>query len=219
MATGLTVRADLAHPAAFPAASVWFSCFPHLGVGCGGAPAGDATRGSGPRPSTARQGRAQCRGFRSPRARRRLCCRWVHRAAAGGALDHIEAYSATHSALNGHSSCARPVTRGEDELWVTPFAVIGHVRRQHNDAGIFCHADRARLSGGKPHRRRASAEERKRRGSTVQAGHRTGVRCSASLRHDDDDAVTARMAPFVERSYVFTGNGVFVCKANVRQHT
>jgi hypothetical protein len=27
----------------------------------------------------------------------------------------------------------------------------------------------------------------------------------------------ARVAPFVERRYVFTGNGVFVCKTNVRQ--
>jgi hypothetical protein len=27
------------------------------------------------------------------------------------------------------------------------------------------------------------------------------------------------MAPFVERRYVFTGNGVFVCKTNVSQHT
>jgi hypothetical protein len=27
------------------------------------------------------------------------------------------------------------------------------------------------------------------------------------------------MAPFVERRYVFTGNGVFVCKTNVGQHT
>jgi hypothetical protein len=26
------------------------------------------------------------------------------------------------------------------------------------------------------------------------------------------------MAPFVERRYVFTGNGVFVCKTNVGQH-
>jgi hypothetical protein len=69
-----------------------------------------------------------------------------------------------------------------------------------------------------PHRRRASAEERKRRGSTAQAGHRTDVRCSASRRHDDDEAVTARMEPFVERRYVFTGNGVFACKTNVGQH-
>jgi hypothetical protein len=27
------------------------------------------------------------------------------------------------------------------------------------------------------------------------------------------------MAPFVERRYVFTGNGAFVCKTNVGQHT
>jgi hypothetical protein len=26
------------------------------------------------------------------------------------------------------------------------------------------------------------------------------------------------MVPFVERRYVFTGNGVFVCKTNVGQH-
>ncbi|MGH3983137.1 MAG: hypothetical protein ACRDST_10750 [Pseudonocardiaceae bacterium] len=39
------------------------------------------------------------------------------------------------------------------------------------------------------------------RGSTPQAS-----------RHDADEAVTARMVPFVERRYVCTGNGVFVCK-------
>jgi len=118
-----------------------------------------------------------------------------------------------------HSSCTRLVTRGEDELWITPFAVIGHVRRHHDDAGDFCHADRARLSSGKSTRRRGSCEERKRRGSTAQAGHRPGVRCSTSRRHDDDDddddAATARMAPSVERRYVFTGNAAFMCKTNV----
>jgi hypothetical protein len=50
-----------------------------------------------------------------------------------------------------------------------------------------------------------SAEERKRRGSTAQTGHRTDVRRSTSRRHDE--AVTAKMAPFVEHHYVVTGNG------------
>jgi hypothetical protein len=63
-----------------------------------------------------------------------------------------------------------------------------------------------------------SAEERKRRGSTAQPGHRTDVRGSARRRHDDDEAVTARMAPFIERYYVSTGNSVFVCKTNVGQY-
>jgi hypothetical protein len=39
--------------------------------------------------------------------------------------------------------------------------VIDHVRgQQHNDAGAFCYADRARLSGGKPipYRRRGKTE-------------------------------------------------------------
>ena len=67
----------------------------------------------------------------------------------------------------------------------------------------------------RPHHRRASAEERKRRGSTAQVGHGTGVGCSASWRDDDDEAVTARMVPFVERRYVFIGNGVFVRETNV----
>jgi hypothetical protein len=42
-------------------------------------------------------------------------------------------------------------------------------------------------------------------------------RLGRARRHDADEAVTARMAPFVERRYVFTGNGVFVCKTNVGQ--
>jgi hypothetical protein len=51
-----------------------------------------------------------------------------------------------------HSLCTRLVTRGEDELWITPIAVIGHVRRQRDDAGGFCRTDRVRLSSGKPTR-------------------------------------------------------------------
>ena len=114
-----------------------------------------------------------------------------------------------------HSSCTQLVTRGEDELWITPFAVIGHVRRQHDDADDRpCRPGPVIRWQADPHRRRASAEERKRRGSTAQAGHRPGVRCSANRRHHDDEAVTARMVPFVERRYVFTGNSVFVCKTN-----
>lgn len=54
---------------------------------------------------------------------------------------------------------------------------------------------------------RQRAEERKRRGSTAQTGHGTDVRRSTSRRQDDDEAVTAKMAPFVEHHYVVTGNG------------
>ncbi|MBV8542550.1 MAG: hypothetical protein JO063_09570 [Pseudonocardiales bacterium] len=117
--------------------------------------------------------------------------------------------------------CTRLVTRSEDELWITPFVVIGHVRRQPDDAGAFCHADRARLSRGKPTRIEGAqgAEERKRRGSTAQAGHRTGGGTRQAGRHDADEAVTARTVSFIERRSVFTGNGVFMCKTNVGQHT
>lgn len=73
-----------------------------------------------------------------------------------------------------------------------------------------CRVDRARLASGKPTRRRASAEERKRRGSTASPGHRTGLRCSVS-----DDMVPMKLSPFGERYYVFSGNGVFVVKTNV----
>jgi hypothetical protein len=51
-----------------------------------------------------------------------------------------------------HSLCTWLVTRGEDELWITSFDVIGQARRQHDEDGAFCHADRPRLCDGKPTR-------------------------------------------------------------------
>src|SRR5437868_14404065 len=68
-------------------------------------------------------------------------------AGAGDMLDQVVVVC-----VERHSLCTRLATRGEDELWITPIAVIGHVRRQRDDAGGFCRTDRARLSSGKPTR-------------------------------------------------------------------
>jgi hypothetical protein len=62
-----------------------------------------------------------------------------------------------------------------------------------------------------------SAEERERRGSTAHAGHRTDVRRSTSRRHDE--AVTAKVAPFVEQPLRGHRQRRVVCTTNVGQHT
>jgi hypothetical protein len=83
-----------------------------------------------------------------------------------------------------HSSCTRLVTRGEDELWITPFAVIGHVRRQYDHADDFCHADRARLSSGKPTRTGGAPAPRSGSGAAALPKPATEPACGARQTGD-----------------------------------
>jgi hypothetical protein len=93
--------------------------------------------------------------------------------------------------------------------------VIGHVRRQYDHADDFCHADRARLSSGTPTRTGGALAPRSGSGAAALPKSATEPACGA--RQTGDTMMTSRHGEdgaFVERHYVFTGNGVFVCKTN-----
>jgi hypothetical protein len=80
---------------ACPAASGLLFVFDH--ASCGGAPVGDAAQANGPRPSTAHQGRAQCRGFRSPGQGEDYATAECTAPPEAARLNPIEANSATTS--------------------------------------------------------------------------------------------------------------------------
>jgi hypothetical protein len=98
--------------------------------------------------------------------------------------------------------------------------VIGQARRQHDEDGAFCHADRPRLCDGKPTRTAGAQAPRSGSGAAALPKPTTGPGASDWQASDTMPMkpFTARMAPFVECGYVFTGSGVVVFKTKVGQH-